>query len=219
MMQPETQFLRLFPLQAMVLFPRAELPLVVFEPRYVQLIQECTEANEPFGVLLLKEGREVGNNPVDPFDVGTTAHILNTSSMGQGRLSVTAVGGQRFRAHSFGRDLPYLSAQVEFLEDDTASAVEPSLAANVRDDAIALVRAMMALRGGFVGNVELSDEPVALSYEVAQLFQGNPDIQQKLLKRDTADRLAEERELLKNARTQMADRSRREGPGSSFSRN
>ena len=218
MMQPETQFLRLFPLQAMVLFPRAELPLVVFEPRYVQLIQECTEANEPFGVLLLKEGREVGNNPIDPFDVGTTAHIIETSSMGQGRLSVTAVGGQRFRALSFGRELPYLSAQVEFL-DDTGSAVAPSLAANVRDDAIALVRAMMALRGGFVGNVELSDEPVALSYEVAQLFQGNPDIQQKLLERDTADRLAEELELLKNATTQMADRSRREGPGSSFSRN
>ena len=70
--RPETHYLRLFPLQAVVLFPQMELPLVVFEPRYVQLTQECTDADEPFGVVLLKEGLEVGENDADPFKIGTT---------------------------------------------------------------------------------------------------------------------------------------------------
>ena len=217
--EPSSQFLRLFPLQSVVLFPGMELPLTVFEPRYLQLTQECTEAGEPFGVLLLREGREVGDDSVEPFSVGTAAHIRSTSSIGHDRLSVTAVGGRRFRALSFSHEHPYLSAEVEYLEDLPGDLVEPSLVANVKKDAVGFVRAMMALRGGFVRNVDLSDDPAVLSYQVAQLFQGNAEIQQKLLERETSDRLRDELDLITKATQQLARRSQREGPGSSFSRN
>ncbi len=213
MVNPELHFLRLFPLQAVVLFPGMELPLVVFEPRYVQLTKECTENDEPFGVLLLKEGAEVGPNDSDPFEVGAIAHIRRAEHMGDGRISVLAVGGQRFKVRAFIRDNPYLAAEVELL-DDRDDMIDSSLVDNVRWDATAFVRQLVAARGGYVRDVAFPDDPAALSYEVAQLFQGNPTIQQRLLELPTFDRLWDELELIKNARKQVQGRS-----GRSFSRN
>ena len=90
-----TQFIRLFPLQSVVLFPGMELSLTAFEPRYLQLARECVESSEPFGVLLLRQGREVGDPDAEPHDVGTFARIDNLATLGDGRLSVRATGEGR----------------------------------------------------------------------------------------------------------------------------
>lgn len=211
--EPTDGFLRLFPLQAVVLYPGMPLPLVVFEPRYLQLMKECTEAGEPFGVVLLKEGPEVGPNPFEPYDVGTTAHIREIKSMGT-RLSVVSVGGERFRVRSFNHDHPYLAADVEYINDTTAEMVDPSLVRSVKEDALSFVRAVLARRGEFVRDVDLPDEPASLSYHVAQLFQGSPRVQQKLLERDTFDRLQDEVNLIQAAMDQLIkeDEQRRPGP-------
>jgi Lon protease-like protein len=219
MQEPASRFLRLFPLGSLVLFPGMELPLTVFEPRYVQLTSECTDTEEPFGVLLLKEGREVGDQGVEPYEIGTTAHILNVTDAGQGRLNVMAVGGQRFRVRSFNHEHPYLAAEVEYLNDDSAALVEPSLVASVKEDAAAFVRALMAMRGGFIRDVPLPDDPTALSYRVAQFFQGDASVQQRLLERETFDRLWDELDLIKGAMRRVMRRERRQGPGQSFSAN
>ncbi|MDA1035714.1 MAG: LON peptidase substrate-binding domain-containing protein [Chloroflexi bacterium] len=214
-------FLRLFPLQALVLYPGMPLPLNVFEPRYVQLMQECMEAEEPFGVVLLQEGAEVGPNDTDPFKIGTTADIQKLVPAG-GRLSVTAIGGQRFSVQSFIHDRPYLAAEVDIINDTSASLVEPSLVANVQEDAVDFVRTLMTLGGGFIRDVAFPDNPAELSYHVAQLFQGNPRVQQQLLERDTFDRLWDELSLIKSAKEQLANREvrgERGGPGSTFSQN
>ena len=205
----DAQYLRLFPLQAVVLFPGMELPLVVFEPRYLQLTDECIENDEPFGVTLLRDGSEVGENNSDPFEVGTTAHILSATDAGGGRLNVVAVGGRRFRVRSFLRDSPYLAADVEYLEDDSHEMADPSLVENVRWDASSFVRRLVASRGGYVRQVNFPDDPVVLSYQVAQIFQGNPYAQQKLLEQATFDRLWEELDLLRIARNQLDEQSPR----------
>ena len=213
-------FLRLFPLQAVVLFPGMPLPLNVFEPRYLQLMKECAEANEPFGVLLLKEGVEVGPNPVEPHTIGTTAHIQEVRSIGGSRLNVVSVGGERFRVRSFIRDNPYLAAEVELIEDTTAELVDRPLIDHVKDDAFAFVRAVLARQGEFVRDIDLPDEPSALSYHVAQLFQGNPRIQQKLLEHETLDRLRDEISLIKAAMDQLLREGDQRRPGPpSFSPN
>ena len=204
--QPGPPFLRLFPLQSVVLFPGMELPLVVFEPRYVQLTNECTEAGEPFGVLLLRQGREVGDDDAHPHEVGTTAHIRSVQPLGQDRFSVSAVGGRRFRVRSLSHDRPYLSADVEYLEDDSAEDLEPPLVANVKEDAVTFIRTMLAMRGGYVRDVPLPDDGVELSYQVAQLFQGNADVQQQLLEMRTSDRLSHELDLIRKSTEQVKRR-------------
>jgi len=219
--QSEAGFLRLFPLQSVVLFPGMSLPLTIFEPRYLELMNQCTAAREPFGVLLLKEGPEVGPNSIAPFEVGTTAHIQKVSSGGSPRVSVKSVGGERFRVRSFNYDYPYLAAEVQYLDDNTASLVESSLIEHVKGAAIAFVRAVLTQRGEFLRDVELPDEPTELSFHVAQLFQGNPGVQQKLLEHDTFDRLSGELTLIKAAMNQLIREGDRQHPRTppSFSAN
>ena len=84
-----------------------------------------------------------------------------------------------------------------------AEEIEPALVANVKEDAAAFIRTMLAMRGGYVREVPLPDDGVVLSYQVAQLFQGNADVQQKLLEMRTPERLSDELDLIKKATEQV----------------
>ena len=87
--------LPLFPLNT-VLFPGGRLPLRIFEQRYMEMAKACLRDRTPFGVCLIREGREVGA-PAIPADIGTLARIAAWDMPQLGVLQVTAVGEQRFR--------------------------------------------------------------------------------------------------------------------------
>jgi Lon protease-like protein len=103
--------LRLFPLNA-VLFPGQLLPLHIFEPRYRQMIGECIQYGQAFGVVLIRSGAEVGE-AAEPYEIGTTAHIVQVESEADGRMNILCVGNARFRIARLLHDKPYLSGQVE----------------------------------------------------------------------------------------------------------
>ena len=86
----------LFPLNA-VLFPGGTLSLRIFEPRYLDLVRDCTRSNSGFGVCLILAGREAGE-PATPAAVGTLAHIEDFYSLPDGLLGIRARGSRRFRA-------------------------------------------------------------------------------------------------------------------------
>lgn len=85
----------LFPLNT-VLFPGGRLPLRIFEQRYMEMAKACLRDNTPFGVCLIREGKEVGA-PATPVEVGCLARIGNWDMPQLGMLHVTALGSQRFR--------------------------------------------------------------------------------------------------------------------------
>jgi len=87
--------LPLFPLNT-VLFPGGRLPLRIFEQRYMEMAKACLRDGSPFGVCLIREGKEVGT-PAIPADVGTLARIGTWDMPQLGVLHVTALGEQRFR--------------------------------------------------------------------------------------------------------------------------
>ncbi len=69
----ETKTIPIFPLD-LVLFPRQELPLRIFEPRYKQLVDDCMIGDGQFGVCLIDEYSSV-NGWNSPKLVGTIAKI------------------------------------------------------------------------------------------------------------------------------------------------
>jgi Lon protease-like protein len=87
--------LPLFPLSA-VLFPGGSLQLRIFEPRYVDLVRECTRAQRPFGVNLILQGREARSQTTTTA-VGTLATIRDFSTLRDGLLGILAEGSQRYR--------------------------------------------------------------------------------------------------------------------------
>ncbi len=84
----------LFPLQT-VLYPDGPLPLRIFEPRYLSMVSRCLRREQGFGVLLIREGSEVGDAAT--YEVGTIAEIVDWHQGDDGVLGVTARGTDRFR--------------------------------------------------------------------------------------------------------------------------
>jgi len=87
----------LFPLRT-VLYPGGPLPLRIFEQRYLDMISNCLKNDEPFGVVLIQSGSEVG--PAEIVDVGTLGKITDWYQGSDGLLGVTATGQERFRVVS-----------------------------------------------------------------------------------------------------------------------
>ena len=107
----------IFPLNT-VLFPGGVLPLRVFEARYMDMTRECMRKGAPFGVCLIREGREVGAAAV-PHTIGCLANIADWDMQQLGLLQLRTVGGRRFRILSqqiAGNGL--ITAEVELLADE-----------------------------------------------------------------------------------------------------
>jgi Lon protease-like protein len=109
--------LPLFPLHT-VLCPGVALPLHIFEPRYRALVKHCLDDGSPFGIVLIRDGREVGGGPTSIATVGTVAEIREAGKFSDGRYELLVVGVRRFRIESVivGRE-PYLIGQVEEVEE------------------------------------------------------------------------------------------------------
>ena len=72
------------------------MPLRVFEPRYLDMISRCMKEDQPFGVVLIREGLEAGG-PATTWGVGTLAKIVDWYQGSDGLLGITATGTERFR--------------------------------------------------------------------------------------------------------------------------
>lgn len=106
----------LFPLNT-VLYPGGPLPLRIFEARYLDMISSCLKDESPFGVLLIKEGAEVG--AASTYDLGTVARIADWYQGSDGLLGVTAIGDRRFRLLSAERQKDGLNVgHVELLAEE-----------------------------------------------------------------------------------------------------
>src|SRR5689334_21935418 len=85
----------IFPLNT-VLYPDGVLPLKVFEQRYIEMTKACLRDGVPFGVCLIREGREVGAAAV-PEPVGCLATIEQWDMPQLGVFQLVTRGGERFR--------------------------------------------------------------------------------------------------------------------------
>lgn len=94
-MAPDLQDLPIFPLNT-VLFPGGVLSLRVFEARYMDMTRDCLKSERPFGVCLIRSGKEVGE-AAEPETVGCLAHITSWDMEQLGLLQLRTCGGQRFR--------------------------------------------------------------------------------------------------------------------------
>lgn len=110
--------LPLFPLNT-VLCPGIALPLHIFEDRYRALVRHCLETTSPFGVVLIRQGREVGAGAISFSGVGTIAEIRDAGRYDDGRYDLLIVGTRRFEIRRvLSTRRPYLVADVDVLGED-----------------------------------------------------------------------------------------------------
>ena len=218
---PVTEEVPLFPLKT-VLFPGMPLPLHIFEQRYREMIGLCSDENRPFGVVLIKEGQEVGE-AATPFDVGTLAKIIGVDRLADGRMNIVTVGTQRFRIRSFSTDKQaYMVGEVDVIEDPKAG---PEASPDLVDALSGLVQRYVAMFQAAseqeITPLQLPTGPEDLSYLVGAVLRVSNEERQRLLEiESTTTRLERERELLQRENKTLEELLQRQGGSlGPFSRN
>jgi uncharacterized protein len=194
----------LFPLHT-VLFPGMALPLHIFEPRYRRMVHACLRQDEPFGVVLIRAGREVGG-PAEPYHIGTLARVRHVEHLPDGRMNIEAVGEQRFRLVQLyaAQDEVHTGAIVDY---PLQGAAQPGAYAAARALSPWLLRYLDLL--GQSANTHLADKPVptdpaGLACLAAIVAQVPPSDKQALLSvADTAELLELERALFRRETSLM----------------
>ncbi len=191
-MEQQSQVIPLFPLET-VLFPHTAIPLHVFEPRYRELVAYCVEHDSPFGIVLIREGREVGEGEVQLHEIGTLARIGRLRRLQDGRFHLIALGEERFRIHHLIEgEAPYLMAEVVPWRDSPPHDDQElyQLAQRVHAIFERFLKAALGSAGIDFGDVELPEDPVVLSFTVASTLHGSLPFRQYLLElQDTVERL------------------------------
>ncbi|MGV0807277.1 LON peptidase substrate-binding domain-containing protein [Mycolicibacterium setense] len=136
----------MFPLEVAML-PGQELPLRIFEPRYVAMVSDCMAMPEPsFGVVLISAGREVGGGD-RRCDVGALAKIVDCQELGVGKYRLLCVMAERIRVQRWLDDDPYPRAEIELWPDDADGPADPARISDVEDRMVALLDRIGEARG------------------------------------------------------------------------
>ena len=152
----QTNLLPLFPLQVVV-FPRTQLPLHIFEERYKEMVGEAIRDRSEFGIVLVKEDGIV--------NAGCTVMVEKVlKSHPDGRMDIMTRGIRRFEIVMLNQEKSYLRGEVTYFDDDEPEAGP----ADVQTEAIRLYQSW----------VELEDAPsdavmndAQLSFQLAQGIQ------------------------------------------------
>jgi len=135
----------MFPLEV-ALLPDQDLPLRIFEPRYVALVQHCVDSGDAFGVVLISRGREVGGDDAR-CDVGVLSRITECVDQGANRYALSCRTGERIRVCQWLPDDPYPRATVQLWPDEPGDAVTSAQLRDVEDKVIALFERIAEARG------------------------------------------------------------------------
>ncbi len=158
--------LPMFPLGS-VIFPYSAVPLRVFEPRYLSLLETVSSGSGEFGSVLIERGFEVGGGD-QRFGIGTRLRIMGSSDLDDGHKAIVVAGTERIRITEWLADDPHPWAMVESVPDvaerfDVTELIE-QVAARLRT-----VMALASELGADTADLDLtvSEDPVAASFHLA----------------------------------------------------
>ncbi|HMK89378.1 MAG TPA: LON peptidase substrate-binding domain-containing protein [Methylocystis sp.] len=105
------ELVRLFPLPGALLLPRGELPLNIFEPRYLAMVDEAIASDRLIGMIQPVPGED----ELKLFQIGCVGRLTHFCETGDGRYLITLTGVARFKTIGERRGPePFRRAQVSF---------------------------------------------------------------------------------------------------------
>lgn len=137
---PDT--LPIFPLPSALLLPRGQMPLNVFEPRYVSMIDDALRSGSRLiGMIQPKSDQPRKIKAPKLFDIGCIGRITQFAETGEGRYLLTLTGVIRFKIVS---ELPSITPyrQVKIDVEDYLIDLEP----RAGEDAVDRDALLVALR-------------------------------------------------------------------------
>ncbi|RJE83466.1 LON peptidase substrate-binding domain-containing protein [Paracoccus onubensis] len=178
----------LFPLAEAVMLPRAKLPLHVFEPRYLQMLDDTLKTDHRLIGMI---------QPVDGglADIGCAGRLVAFSESDDGRMMITLRAVSRFRLTGIEEGFaPYQQAQIdwaEFARDLGGPEFDPDLDRPALLDRLCRYAELRQLSTDLKEAGKAADEVLINAFSMLLPF--SPGEKQALLETRT---LTERRELL-----------------------
>jgi Lon protease-like protein len=114
-----------FPLEGIIYFPRTNLPLNIFEPRYLALIDDSAKSNKYMGMIQTKK------NSSEVYSVGCLGKITENKKTKDGRVLINLMGVSRFEIKAeINRGKSYREFKVSYdkfkgdLDEDQSEKIE-----------------------------------------------------------------------------------------------
>ena len=103
-----------FPLANFIIFPETTVPLNIFEPRYIQMIDDAMEGNKIIGMIQPKKSNQIISML---YNVGCAGKITSFNETEDGRYLIVLVGMSRFKIlEELNTDKLYRECKVSFDE-------------------------------------------------------------------------------------------------------
>jgi Lon protease-like protein len=107
------KIIAVFPLSNFIIFPHTTVPLNIFEPRYVQMINDSMKTNQMIGVIQPKKNKI--NSIPDLHEVGCLGKITNFKDNSNGRYLINLSGLSRFKiTKEIKSNKPYRECEINF---------------------------------------------------------------------------------------------------------
>lgn len=85
----------LFPLAGAILFPRSQLPLHIFEPRYREMVKDAIEG--PGRIAMIQPTSVEDSDDVPLYPIGCVGEIVGVEELDDGRYNIVLLGTNRFK--------------------------------------------------------------------------------------------------------------------------
>jgi uncharacterized protein len=179
----------LFPLAGAILFPRSQLPLHIFEPRYRQMVRDAIDGAGR--IAMIQPHRLDDDNQAPLFTVGCIGELVGVEELDDGRFNIVLHGANRFRlVREAQTDTAYRCADVDIEAFDDSEPPPLSLVerAEVEREARRLGDAM-GLAVDWAAVARLDDE--MLVNAIAQVAPFDIGAKQALLEQPSLDSRAD----------------------------
>jgi Lon protease-like protein len=140
------QVIPVFPLPGAILLPRGQLPLNIFEPRYLNMVDDAMAGDRIIGMIQPQAGSE-SLPSLSP--VGCAGRITSFAETSDGRYLITLTGCARFRLTAeLPTQTPYRQVRADFalFEADLAAPPVDDVGLD-RDTLLDALRAYLETRG------------------------------------------------------------------------
>jgi Lon protease-like protein len=178
----------IFPLAGAILFPRSQLPLHIFEPRYREMVRDVMTAAGRIGMIQPK-----GDGEADLYGVGCVGEVVSVEELEDGRFNIVLLGSQRFRLlreEELGTSYRHAEVDTEAFDEADPPPLGLAARAEVEREARRLGDAL-GLSVDWQAVTRLDDE--MLVNAIAQVAPFDPGAKQVLLEAET---LAERADIL-----------------------
>jgi Lon protease-like protein len=107
----------IFPLPGAILFPRAQLPLHIFEPRYREMVRDANDGGGQ--IAMIQPLRLDDDNRAPLYQVGCVGELVGIEELEDGRFNIVLLGANRFRIVKEAElEAPYRCAEVDITAFD-----------------------------------------------------------------------------------------------------